>query len=586
MSTGVLGGSRGTGGVIDILLPSGGAVINVSDLANKVIKAGPQIVTEVWDAITNTPIFNGTTTLGGILNTASIGMTTIGEWHVGMRFGETAMLWFRIRAPKVEITEVKGLYTGAGAYQAGYKSGDNLGRIYSNAAYDAADSTKVTWAKNRQFVDIKVSIPGGSLPDSARIVWEVIDPDDPSNESSGMNDAAKRILDLNDYDGVDNDADGTPDNSDGNDNTGSLDGNPAWEELSTPANDYALSGNETKIKNGISGVRLNVTDHGGDNFVVRARIKVRATDTPGNGDQTGEMTVWKKINVDYAKMPTATPLPTAAIVAEFTKAFVQFDVVPRTATTDRATLGSNEDAAWPELLSFVQRAGEFSKEGPGWFFLCAARLYAPIDASGNEKIYPPSGDYGDATVDLNTVITLPTPMSAGKIPDWVTIVNPTTNQWTGFKATIASTDPQIIAVARDDYFNPTSTTPFLLAGLNDYGLSGTIPVRVTTAGGRNIAGMAPFPYHAGTTVIFTEWRTADILATSVHELAHGGNWDYKSGSSEKSCVMNYEEAFILTDGPTRTPIPWTSNRVGLSLCAEHIKAIRQRQLETITTLAW
>jgi hypothetical protein len=144
-TTGVLGTSMGSGGVIEILLPTGGAIINVSDLANKVIKAGPEIVWEVWDAINNIKIGTGTTTLGGILNTANLGITTGGEWYVGFKFGELSMVWITLRAPQ-PILEPITLDGGIPPYNtSGLELGTQRTFRLRFAAFSSVADSAITW---------------------------------------------------------------------------------------------------------------------------------------------------------------------------------------------------------------------------------------------------------------------------------------------------------------------------------------------------------------------------------------------------------------------------------------------------------
>ncbi len=177
---------------------------------------------------------------------------------------------------KCDIDEVKGLYTSNGIYQAGYTSTDNVGRVYCNAQYDTNDITKVVWAKDKQFVDITVRVTptNAVLPSDARIVWEWEDPDDPSD--SGMPTNAAAYID--------------PNGDTGNDNTGTTDGADVWEQIDS----YTLDGagnNETAISGGFTKVRFNVTDNGGDNFIVKAKFKLNAGATPWDGPQTGACAV-------------------------------------------------------------------------------------------------------------------------------------------------------------------------------------------------------------------------------------------------------------------------------------------------------
>ncbi len=308
---------------------------------------------------------------------------------------------------KIEITEVKGLFKTDGTYQIGYKSDDKKGRIYSNRIYNSSDPNKTTWTKNKQYVDITVKVKpeGLLLPANTQIAWTVEDPDDPSNEDTSVSTAAKKILDPNDYNSTDDDSDGTTDNSDGNDNSGSRDGASQWEQIHA---NYTLTTNQTKIKDGTSKIRFNATDDGGDNFIVRAKITLNLNASAASAeDETGIMTTWKKINVEYVKMKSATDLTALAnksANAYLEKAFVELRPEKRIVndfknSPGKKQMGANNNIAYTETENYATKnLGEFKHEkDPGWFFAAAANWYikrpnttsAPIFYSGPAKIVGP-----------------------------------------------------------------------------------------------------------------------------------------------------------------------------------------------------
>lgn len=176
-------------------------------------------------------------------------------------------------------------------------------------------------------------------------MWQYIDVDDPSNsDKCPLGEAAGRILDPNDYD-----ASGTFIGHVGKDNTGT--GNPpgtqpSWEAIA-PYTLGGADGNETTIVGGVSKVRFNSWDHGGDNFVIRAKIKPDSSEEPGGADETGEITVWKRIDVEYEIMESVTAtLPLDDVGDYFAEwAFVELYIHEQTPHTADAVV-EDPDSTW------------------------------------------------------------------------------------------------------------------------------------------------------------------------------------------------------------------------------------------------
>ncbi len=304
---------------------------------------------------------------------------------------------------QLQITEAKGLFTpnteGIGEYQAAYISADDVGRVYSNRVYEAGDPTVTVWTKNRQYIDLTADLQTGvaALPADARVLWQVEDPDDPSNEDPLAHAEACDTLDPNDYDGDDNDNDGTKDNSDGNDNSGSRDGHDVWEELDAA---YALAeGNATAISAGVSRVRFNATDDGGDNFILKAVVRLSAEGELIDLATTGIITTWKRVDVEFVKMASADPLTglvDGSANDAFAKAFVE--LVPELLTVPRDVadvvidlklqMGVNRYAAGDACDAYVTSAGEFRHEGePGWFFAASANHFVDTSAAAPPTLW-------------------------------------------------------------------------------------------------------------------------------------------------------------------------------------------------------
>jgi hypothetical protein len=295
------------------------------------------------------------------------------------------------------IDEVRGLFkpntVGVGEYQAGYASADGLGRVYSNHVYAPGDPSTTVWTKNAQYVDITFTVSPASFswPSGARLVWTATDVDDPSNEDPLTHPQAGPLLDPNDYDGIDNDHNGTGDVSDGMDNTGSRDGATEWEEIDAG---WTLTGGEMVITGGAGSVRFNATDDGGDNFAITAGIKLTAEGPPVASDAVGTFTVWKRVDVEYVQMATATGLDgltDGQANDAYAMCFVELATqaaAPRV-VTNLATMGVNMYDAGNACDKYVTAAdGEFTMEGEdGWYFAAAANKFVDDGAGDPATVY-------------------------------------------------------------------------------------------------------------------------------------------------------------------------------------------------------
>jgi hypothetical protein len=241
--------------------------------------------------------------------------------------------------------------------------------------------------------------------------------------------------------------------------------------------------------------------------------------------------------------------------------------------------------------------GEFSKGGPGWFFVAAAHEYSPLKNLTSEVLYPPSGSgiASNATANGNT-ITLPIPIASGKVPDIVYIYNTSMSSNVSFsvKPSTLSVDRKTFEIRKKDYYEVDAPfgIPVINADLTDYGFinGSTIMIQVKSPGSYGTGGQSPGLNSRA--IVFTKFTPAtQRLKVLVEEVTHAfglahkcGNWDYRATTPRKSCACNYQASFILNDATPRTPIPWTNNRAGVYHCARHIKAIREVKLESM--LGW
>jgi hypothetical protein len=488
--------------------------------------------------------------------------------------------------------------------QAGYYSDDDLGRIFTNRDLAGA------WAKDQQYIELEVEVTVFPSccprPADLKVRWSFEDPDDPTNEGGTMHPDAGRILDPNDYNPAGNKTGAVPGD---NDPRGAATAAPRF-ETADPA--FPLSGGATPVDQatGRSKVRFHVSDVAGDNFIVRATPE-GATVTTQTPTETGVMTVWDRVDVEYVRMASATDLPVTQMAAHYEVCRVQVDVTERrglAGPADRAEMGANDLAASTACDTFATAAGgEFSREGQGgWFFMAAANGFVPsvtanilyegnATAHGN-RVRLPAGTTLAATPAVVRVFNAPA--VAGMAP-------PKPNNFDlHIKFSISA------RAGRDLFLNPHDfhqvddpNNSFLDADLSHYGFANgqTIPVQVMSEGDEAlvVAGISPGGvtvggrhFFGGRVIVFTT-HASDLLSTLNHELGHAfdnahkcGNWDYRNINPRESCCMNYWFQFVLDNAAPRAAIPWTQNRCSEDFCAQHIASIRDGHLEDNPGLGW
>ncbi len=486
--------------------------------------------------------------------------------------------------------------------QAGYISNDNKGRIFTNRKPDG------TWVKNTQYVDVTVEVmpKGIVLPAGSKIAWTIEDPDDPTNEDPKVRKEAGMLLDPNDYTG--NTKTGATPND--NDPHGKADETPRLEQLDPK---YALSGNETliDIPSRISRVRFHVHDVAGANYILKAKVKDDPRISTSLAGTTGIMTVWHRIEVEYAKMTSADELPVDQISTNYDLACVQVDVSLKRVVPDRPTFGPTDNrASYAAIDRYATKAsGEFSMEGQkGWFFICAANRFIPPRAT-TILFEGDAGAFGDK-------VRLPPGTLLADKPAIVRVFNPAkisglspplpNDHDAHIKFRVAAQTGQDLVLETHDFHlvdNPDAS--FLDADLSTYGFvtSTKIRVQVLSAGDDALvlAGISPGGkevfgkhYFGGKLLVFTQSLAApERLTTMCHELCHAfdnahkcGNWDWVNQMNWTSCCMNYWFFFILDDASPRSPVAWTQNRCSATMCGPHIQHIRDYHLEKNPGLGW
>lgn len=520
----------------------------------------------------------------------------------------------------LHITEVAGLYKPGhddgskklSGYQAGYKSEDDLGRIFINHTprTDPAVDWDDCWKKDAQYIELTVELrpSGAKIPGDARVVWEWEDPDDPSNED--MHEDASVFVDPADYE-VEKHLGPTP-----NDNIGDHDhpspgsGNgPAFEKIDPYGLD-PVSGQdacETKIAGGLSKVRMHCTNAGGDNFKVKVGLKKHPRLIEKAGDETGIMTVWKRIDIEYRKMDGAGDLPVDEIPSRFEKAFVQMDITAPLSTPKRDPMSARDDDVGQESSDYVKAppVGVFEHEyKPGWFLLVAAHEAAgDVGSTDSKQLYPASGP-GPATVLEMTYddgqkyegLVLPTNLPTGSKIDFVKLHEggdhirisaydyendyPSAGECTVFLYPVdylsdfkpgdgalegTSGVPGAYDIRLSYYPRHVWSNRSKKWNADGLGFGRDVDVEVFSPGSIATGGISPTnekggrDYFAGRTIIFTRHRAyakgdaqarSKLIRTIVHEFAHAFGFPHKCGyytwedPADRGCVMNYYNTWL------------------------------------------
>ena len=269
-------------------------------------------------------------------------------------------------------------------YQVGYLSDDDLGRIFVNhkPRTDPTQAWDDVTVKDTQYIELcaKVATVQGQIPPDARVEWEWFDPNDAAHPETQQHAAQ------------------LPDKVDVEDkprsmlNRGTCDyPSPASKDMARFAQggDFGFADGATKnlsdtqVKNGESRVRLHVSNVAGDGFVVQARMKNSPRITPSGQKQTGVMTVWKRIDVEYVRMADAFPLPIDKVPPFFEPARVQMDFGTERVVAGKpflTTLDEDERPAAPTTPARA-RASSGRRESPAGSSWPSAQTGRPASSS-------------------------------------------------------------------------------------------------------------------------------------------------------------------------------------------------------------
>lgn len=492
---------------------------------------------------------------------------------------------------RLDITEIRGLYRDDGSYLAGYTSDDDRGRVYCNRTYDPSAPSNPLWNKDHQHIDLTVEIapPGVTLPQDARIVWESSDPDDPSDD--GMDLASAEEVDPYDYDGNDADNDGA--DRDSEDNSHDRDDHPLFEVIGPYA---MLPVGETKIVGGISKVRVNLTDDGGDNFIIKARIRFAAGVASSGGDETGIMTVWKRIDVEYRRMIPSKTLPVALVQPHFDKAFVEWHFHDEGVCANHEYLEPNPgQVAYCAKWTSPSSVGQFRHRGDGgWHFVCCARKAAEdsdgdppgrqMPSDGTGKILTQSADGIPAEMEGYLLGDLTQNWDIDEHNGKVLWINPTGPHDAFFYFLIGGSGGNVLAIAPYRYLTPHGAE---IRALNlqspELSLGSTVTYNISEgATGGYTPGVPP----DANVVVYRETLEhkvatdpslpslqACLLRTLIHELMHSFGLHHECGNADwngtHSCAGMMRKTPVLSAGGV-TLLPAAND-----FCGAHLRAIRE-----------
>jgi len=528
----------------------------------------------------------------------------------------------------ITIDDVRGLYKpidgrydiNGGSYVPGYKSDDNEGRVYANWAFDPANPGLGHYqppGDESQYVEVAVTLDPTPPDDPTRVGvrWEIIDPDDHSNEGLAAGSAC--TIDPNDC----NPERTIYEEARPDDNSGRF-GETWWTQVHLPnggldpefpiVDSYTDQGKQyavTPIRHGSSKVRFVAPRVGGDNLIIIARVVDLAhpESNLGRSNRTGEVTVWKKIYVENRWMDDGSELPVDQLQTFFERTFIEFVNEPSLPDTEgQATPWDylEPNPPWPGLSEYVGKwtdstsVGQFHHRGDGgWHFACATRSLSEDE----DGVPPPPPDplySGTLTVEGPTLLRASQPIfpvknGVGQLPGFGIIINP--GESNEFTFTISdNTQDTIRIMAFDQYWTPDSQ-PKVPQGINlayphlNYGSTVDYEVYESTS-----VTVGATPEGRAGTVIFSstianvappEEVPGNTLRTLLHEMMHtfhlyssGLDIDHNCGNPSInemfSCVGNWPNLPVWTYDGQFVHLP-----SGSLFCAEHIRALRRASAE-------
>ncbi|EDM74966.1 hypothetical protein PPSIR1_18947 [Plesiocystis pacifica SIR-1] len=494
-------------------------------------------------------------------------------------------------------------------YQPGYTSADNRGRIFVNhrPRANGGENWQRVRAKDTQYIDVTVEVsdPAQSLPSNAKIRWLV----------SARGDASLSRMHTDAADYIRQHA------SRGQCDYPRPNGarRPVFEALpnypGTVVNNQR--GMETAIVNGRSRVRMHCTNNGGDAYRLFAGVVVGST--PGPQIHTGDMTMWKRVDVEYRRMRGVTGIQVGRVANAFELAFIQLDFTASIRIPYRRALTATDDIEGAGA-SFC--AANFTHaRRPGWFLLIAANMATSLRTTNPQRyVYPdlPASNTSTppplpATMASVRTVVLPVVLPAGADASAVYLVDGNRDLvfYAAGTTRFPSSNCTYIAVHPLRYHpdpqpgssTTTGTLSFAMARPRDYVPQGSLSAqglgfgqqvlcRVRTGRAIGAAGVTPvYPhnnqhYFAGRSLVFMgNFSNADqAVQTAIHELCHAFGFPHSCGrrqavaGARHSCPMAILNYWAYGDG-TDTLVRWRNLPRGFEFCERHLLALREIHLE-------
>ncbi|MEM7152424.1 MAG: hypothetical protein AAF799_06245 [Myxococcota bacterium] len=550
------------------------------------------------------------------------------------RAGQRAQATLRARpAVVLEFSEIRGLYQPGFVPPGvtnpkrsepcpGYRSEDHLGRAFLNM--DLAGN----YQRDVQCIEVTVDVVPrrGALPPDTKIRWTLLDPDDQFDNDPEVHRQWAPYIDGNDYPGA------APGGANPNDNEGTPDQNPRWEEAGghtlTVISDTEA---ETEITNDQSKVVIHCPNVAGDNLVVRATIEPAAGVEVFDA-QTGIITMFHRIDVEYRKMASALDIPVADIPPYFEQARAELNFHQEADLADQDPLATSDNGLSTQAGAYLNANFTHANDA-GWFLLLAAMMPYPLPpGGGGNQLYAgnvtlqrvnnyeyfdipgthPTADYMRLRFGTTTVgfgVRSAVPFDDSGTPKTRIRIQPHDIQpdFTAGDGSLAH------AYATRLYFYPRGRydgTNFTAPG---YGMPNTVHATITEPGDFYTSGISPTEntaagrFFAGRTIVFTHhgaYRnrttglphgsyTAKVVQTLAHEFVHAfgmphkcGYFDYRT-PRQQTCHLNYSNVWMLN--AARQPTPGTSGQIGPNMCGRHLKEVRRVHLEDnggLRALGW